>query len=709
MGVLRSDGKYTEMARRTTNFDYPDSPWINEIRIAVDTRPGEIDVNWEVEAVSIDEMFAGEEAAGGGLVGSITGGFLEAGETVGEFLRRRVGRQEWPVEVEVTPRGVGQIKNAIEGAIDDAASTGGIEAEIIKQQASGLTPSRGGGIGSRFRSAVTGGGFDIGRATEETVVPFGETESGTVSFDFDPVTVPTPSGVSIVDKLKDQGTQPTMSVTFTYRSSDVFTNSQRTFNVDLPLDAFVQEESLDIEGQCGSLFPEIASRANSLPSRVNGKLSGAREARSQLESHANELSRISGASISSRVSQAVDDIRNISPQQLTGGNFAQLKTRVEGTDTRFEAAQELEDEFEDLRDEIEGLDNAECRDKFSDQISGIDRQLTQLTRISEEASDLKDALLDVLGNVDSIDCQSAFSSIDSQLSDLSSEVGAGSNIGATQLGIDTRDIEDLTDQVSGIESEIRSEIPADSPCRSSFLSRADRIRSRISELQQEGVERLGCSDVSKIIRNAVSRAESRVRTFTARDQLARKPEQKEELFEVINNARDRVEEVDPRNPCKQELQARVRDLRTELEASPVRPETALPCEERFSDVSSQLEDFEDQILQLTAPIKPQRVNEIAEQGNEITDLIEDQVPADDPCRQEMSERVRSLVERTQSLTPQIRVETEQEQASEQRRQELIDQLLGSLDTLQSTTNGQSQEELEEAAEEAAQDQDIPST
>lgn len=668
--------------------EYPSNSWLSELEVTMSGSPGYLTLEYAAEGKSVDEM-----AEGGNIVTDI-------GEEIAEFIGDSGGFVDnWDVNISFTPFGLGEIRNQVNSELNDVAANIGMSVAALTQGASGLS------------SGFGGSGFEINPFSESITVPVGGWGSGEKFFSFDPISIPVPEGYSVIERLKERDSPlAEISVTFGYSgfTSISWDRNQTTVTVEVPPEAFIIETELS--GDCFNLYPDIATPLQQMPSRVQSRLSGAQDARSQLQDMADELGSGANVDIPDSIPQAVNNIQDISPQDLIGGDFATLKTNIETTDTRFNQANEMRDTLESLRDEVGSNVGETCSPDFMNDIDAIDSELTRLENISSEAQNLKGAMLDVLEGVESIDCGSAFSSIDSRLDNIGSNIGLDTGASPSQLSLSGDQLDNLLSDVNDAQSDIEDEVPSGSPCRTQFLSRTDDMRSRIQQLQQDVISDLGCGDISNSIRSQVNSIESSEQTFTAQDQLARLPERKEELLSEIDDVISNVQNnVDDRNPCKSQYLSRLRQARSELQAAGVRPQSAVPCEQRFEGIGNQLDEFEDQVLDLTPPIRPEDVQDIANRGEELANTIDSEIPSDDTCRSEMTERVRSLVDRTRTLTPQLRIETEGEQADEQRRQELIDQLLGSIDTLENVSGGDVSGDAEEAVEEAVGDTNIPST
>lgn len=630
--------------------------YIELIELGHGFAPGEISLRITASAFTLDELdFADRES---------------------QFTGRKV-------KVEVNKgRNFGKVSNIIKNEINNIANQAGFTAQMI------LGQIRGGGGGM-----IGGGGslspdFNLGSVTTILDVPVGGEDTWEKTWSFTPIKVPVPEGFSLVDRLNDADL-PELEITTTAQPNTLFNQSQETIRIPIEPEAFIEEVSLD--ASCGEIFSEIKQRLDKLPNRIDGKISGAESARSRLENIANQLATEANISTSASASQFASNIRDISQQDLTSVDVG--RADILSTNTRLGDAEDLRSEVEDLRTEIRNNVPSRCADEFMNELDVIDDALHQLENVASEAQELKDAILDILPE-GGIDCATAFSDIQSDIEDLRADIGVDQTASLANLSFDRSDIQDFRNRANEIESRIDSEVPDDNRCSSELRSKIDDTQSVIQQLQSGALADLGCADLPSKVRDLASSVQGMVGTFVSKDQLARVPNRKEQLIGEVDEAINTVEqEASDQNPCKRQILSRLRETRSSLQAAPVRPETAIPCEQRYEDIGSELEQFENEILNLSPPVRPQKIQEVAQRGNDLADMIEQNISADDPCRQEMPQRVSNLVNRAESMVTQIRIETEGETGEEQRREELINQLLGSIDRLDDVGSGDNVDDI----------------
>lgn len=239
----------------------------------------------------------------------------------------------------------------------------------------------------------------------------------------------------------------------------------------------------------------------------------------------------------------------------------------------------------------------------------------------------------------------------------------------------------LTDNGEQLIQRIDSEVSSENPCRSQIKSR---VRTRATEVRDTRTRpALGCEDVPQRILNRVETYVTDVDMFMNRAVRQRNRDQRDALVQEGQEVLDVVEQnISPDNECRQQERSRVRSSLRAVRNARVQARTAQSCEERFSEIGDRLSDFENQVLALNAPVDADQIQAIGTEGNNIINLIQNNIPQDDPCRREMTRQVERLIERTQSLTVQVRVE--QAETGQESRQEALQNVLDNLDSIGSS-------------------------
>lgn len=189
------------------------------------------------------------------------------------------------------------------------------------------------------------------------------------------------------------------------------------------------------------------------------------------------------------------------------------------------------------------------------------------------------------------------------------------------------------------------------------------------------------------LRNRIASFEADVRHFLNKNRLQRDPSRKGKL---INEGEDLISDI--RNSDKLDgsqkstLLNRVNETLSRIRGAGARTREALPCGSRFSSVDNDIDDFRGMVVNLKAPVRPQELERVVRRGDRLVDRIESQVPRDSGCRQGFVDEVRALTERAESLTARVRVETQTEEQAKDRSEELIRELLNSLNSVETDMN-----------------------
>jgi len=662
------------MAQSRSNYNLSNSPFIDQFGVVVSTSPGEIQLRTSVTSKSSEELFAGP-------IGGLFPDELRA---------------TYDIDVDVRPRKLYRVTNRLETELEVVANDQGIEARVLSQRIQNKRSD-----------------FNISAYDTTITVPPGETTSDVKTISFTPITVFLPSGVSIVDAI-DESNYPEFSITTNTPGIIRGGTKQETVTVKIPVDAFIEERTIEFD--CSTLHSDIVSDIDALRTDVNTLEQGLNSAASSIQSNAEQLLSIAQESTSGGLDTLAGRIEQLEQTDVatrTGTSvLQQIRTEVESTQDYQRRAEELQNTQSSIQSDVETDVSSNCASEIQGQLDSASSGLGQTEEKASDLEELKEATLNILSNIESVDCSSKAPSIDDRLTGIEQQLGTADFSQTLSSPYDTSVLNDIESTLDTISSDIASQFSSNDACSSVFQSRREAAQSKLERIQQgidepdepelpgtpEPPDILNCSDISKSIRSSVASIEGAVSGFQNRDQLARTSERKEELLAEVKEVRQRVQdEVTSDNPCKQELLSRLDQALSGLQTASLRPETALPCTERFNDVGKNIEEFEDNILAIEPPVTPTQVQNIARRGNEIIASIESDVPADDPCRAEMSERVNSLVQRVENLSTQVRISTDEAVNVGGERQNRINELLERISNINlgGTDEGSVSEDIED--------------
>lgn len=335
---------------------------------------------------------------------------------------------------------------------------------------------------------------------------------------------------------------------------------------------------------------------------------------------------------------------------------------------------------------------SKCRNQFMGHITDIENRINNMgTRTPE---------------IPISECSNEFNNVHGIVQDVENEAGifdkGEMNIDPRNVSLDPSEIDlslqQFISRANNARAVVRNNVPADSPCFNHFMNRIDTVEEKVSTLdwtggdddeddEDDGIDKpeppeLDCSDVPKSLRNRVASIEGAAEQWTGKRQVARKEKRKRELLSELGGIETNIQDqVDGENPCKDKLLSRLQQSRDQLLSTGTRPTTAVPCEDRFPDVGTKVENFEDDVINLRPPVTPEQIQEFAQRGNELADQIEETIPSDDPCRADMAERVRDLTNRVDKLTSQVRIQASADPGEQQQRDEMLQQLTEALNRI----------------------------
>lgn len=443
--------------------------------------------------------------------------------------------------------------------------------------------------------------------------------------------------------------------------------------IRIPADAYI--ETVDIsQFPCDELYPTLDSTLDRLTNEVT-------TVRDRVD---NDLSTVSDAE-STLTSEGGDSLGGLTMrdvQSLGASTLTNIKTRVEGTDPKQSQISSLEGTASSARDSVNSMGVPRCKDRFGSRVDSVERILTTVSRRSDELKNKRSTILSLLSDISAISCASEHGEIEYEVTLLEREVGARGEERTMSFPPSTEKVQELLGDVSDVEGMVESGVDPGSPCYDEYTGRLENVKSLIQRLPEDSTD---CGDVARSIRNSVAQFASAASTYVNTDIRMRKRETKEKLVDEGEGVMNTVEtKVDEENPCRSELLSRVRSNLSDVKSAGTRPESAIPCEEKHPDVVREVDSFRDEALSIRPPVEPEDIESVTDSGQQVISMIESEVPSDDPCRSELVSRVRGLTSRVEKLTSRVRIQAADGESPQQRREKLINDLLGALDKLEST-------------------------
>lgn len=454
-----------------------------------------------------------------------------------------------------------------------------------------------------------------------------------------------------------------------------FTQPTRTWRteIEVPSNILFDVREVSGSGNCLGAFPEIERGIDELASRVSAPRSSIRSADTTISRVKDTIEQADQNARSALSADIGEIVAAVGQNQVENLRNEVSQVRISTGDLR-----DLEGRYQELRSRIQntGACAEELLNELEDRVGEIPDLLDRAGRLESEASRLRD----LLGATGQVRCRVQFEAIAREVRRVEDDAGLGSDRVPTTFDR----LEDAVSRVRSVRDDIQANIPSDSRCRNEFEARLDRAESRFRRrLTDPTASGLDCEDVDQGIRTIVSNFEDRSREFTAQPFEDRRPAERAELLSdqtrVINTIRTNVDDL---NPCKSQLLNRVRTAVSQVQGADAISEFQLDCTDRFEGVARELDSFEEEVLSLDAPVGPEEFQQVTEDGNRIIDLIEQSTEPETECREEFVERTRALVDRAERLGARVRITTDGQSESQERREQLLGDILGSLERLE---------------------------
>lgn len=501
----------------------------------------------------------------------------------------------------------------------------------------------------------------IGEVGGESPVEFG------FSRDIPTITIPVIDSGAL-DRLPDIPFAVTFDTTSPLQGA--FGEGRREITFEIPASAFIETEEIDAGNiPCVELNPDIDEQISNIDSEL-------RSARGEITSDLDNIRSVRDDLLSEAGTGSLSNIGSARLGDITGDRLQEFRNRLNQNEPPSLNINSLSSQVQDLRNRIQDL-SPNCRSEFSSDIDSLESLLNTIESRLGEVQSIRDRIDSTLSGDRVINCEVRFDSISSSLDNLESIVGTAPSIG----DFETTDPQALLDRVRDLESDITSEIPSDSPCRDRFLSRANSIQGDLRGVLSER-SGLGCSDVPRSVRNAVSGIEQNVNDFTGLDMSSRREDRFNNLLQETEELEQEVQDrVQDDNPCKQQLLSRIRSGRERLNRAETRRPELIPCGEQFSGIENQVDSLEDQVVGIGAALSEGEIEGIVSNAESIFNQIENNIPSDNPCRGRLAGRVESAITQLQRQERSARVRTIIPEERRQEARQQVEELRGRLEQI----------------------------
>lgn len=480
---------------------------------------------------------------------------------------------------------------------------------------------------------------------------------------FSPVKVPVKSSSGM--NLSDLGT---ISVVVEARPSEAIQNAlsgmggaRPTITLQVPPDAFI--ETVDIsEFSCEELFEGINDTVSSLDSETRSPHSKLQRERDQITDAAQDLMRAGNLDTIRAVRQASTARFN----NLSQGRLDQISSIAENADASPANLSQLERRITNTENKIADMSMSRCKSNFEGQVQDARQRVDEMKNMSREVEENVRAIRSALSGIGSVNCEEAYDSIQQEINRLENESPAADGF---NMGQDT----EIKSRIRNLKSQIRNRTSSGSPCENRFISRLDQLESNLAS-GSPGSE-LDCSNIPKDLRSNVSGLESSVQTFRQRNTERRRANRKNSM---LTEGTQLISEIDSRvdgnNPCKGELMNRVNQSLSLAREADTRSGDAVPCSERFEGVGDQVRSFEQRVSQRRRSATPGDLQELIQNGKQIIEIVNNDLPDDSSCQDELAERVQSAIDRLGRMSHGVRIRSQITERERQTNIENIDNL-----------------------------------
>jgi hypothetical protein len=533
-------------------------------------------------------------------------------------------------------------------------------------------------------------GFPLDLRVEPTGEPLSFEAGGetTVGFERRVLEIPT-NATNILDRIPES-----IPVEMTITPAGFINNllgSEKTLQFGVPISYFVTIR--EVEYGCQDEYPSVFDLADELRDEISTirddfetKLEEAREKARNLSSQDRTVQDIVQGNVNIRnpveIWQDANDRINEIPSRVR--DIAdEARNLVEEAESARDIADNLESRVDDLRDR---LSQAGClsdlRDRFQ---QALDRFRNFIEPNIPELRNLADFLSNITPNniearVEGLtDCAREFTDIQSGVEDVQS------SIQSLEEGVGTADVGGLEDRLQTLQARAREEV-GDNECSQLFQERASDLESQLRDMDvgerardtaRDTIDR-GRDAIEELSDDLLGRADS----FNAAvDEIAATPfieRDRGRVQDLISEGESIIRDLeasDPRAPNRSQAMAKVRTNISQLRRLPVASEQSIQCGDQYPQIESRLDSLDEMTQNVTRDIGQGVLQDLESVERNAAEAIA--TLDSGRCKRQFERRLRSTNRTIDTTLSPIRITSDIVNESRQRRQDLIDELLGS--------------------------------
>lgn len=625
-----------------------------ELDVTVSGETGDIDIDASIDAAT--EITAGGDTA-----------IIRPGGTT-------LTVAQLDLEFNVPNNRLSSLRNSLQDIPDRISDQFGVNPDIARGQLEVLRSQIG---GDRLQGDYTDQVRDVNDTIREELGLSRNITDLPATFDFDVRFTPLVATDRILNQL------PSIPVTVSVASDSFFSRfvGLPSVTIELPPEAFVEPRPTTDFDFCldpRAQIAELEELTRGAADRARNSLNELQGVRDEVENRIGSVD-LSTSQFRNRVTEFRNNIR--SQQQLS-----QFEDRVEEWQNRVDeiSVNPLPD-GESLRDilvnRIPDIDiPTPCIDELRDRLNSLRNRVQEARDLSVQINNLKSRLRDRLNVISSLidgisdrlgncaDPSVTPSSLQNSIESFTSD--ADRFVQVSSFRTENR-FQNLLDTSDELRDRVQRSVDQ-SDCIQQWLDQIDSARNRIQRVGTQGIQ---CSNEYARLSSDIDSFISNIREFERIREIERTQDRFSELTNRGESLQSRIRREVDEQECIQQFEDRIDQTLSDVEQTGARREAVIPCGQQYSSIDDQIDEFENMVAQLSVPVQPQRQQEVASEGLDLIEQIEQNVEPG-RCREEFVTRARGASNRVRSLTEQVsvtRVEEAQDQAQET-LQQLLDQI-----------------------------------
>lgn len=599
---------------------------------------------------------------------NITGNLEVSFGNFSNFLMGK-GSNATTAHLVVNPTRISNIQSQIQNSlVSKLSSTTGIPSQFFKGHIGTSLPS-----GSKFQQSIP---ISL-KASANSYIGGGVHEAGhspvkgSKTITFPTVKLPVPSSVDI-EKLIPQNARP--KITFTVKPKSVLYSVVRNrAKVTFTLDPGLFIEKIDLGAiPCDQIFKSIGNNISSTESN-------SKQLRSEIDSYVSQVDNIKNQILSHSTQSRILDVAPSNISGLGSSELSSFKSKINGLSNYKNKLSNIQSSYNNVQNQVSNIKYGRCNSNMKDSLNVIQSDITHIQNKINSVQQDVNHLKDVLSNVSGLSCSNRYGSIQSDINNIKNSLNLSSS-GSVPSSIGISTLEKEANNIKNVENKVNNNLNSGSSCYNLFMSQISSLKSSVQSAisNTQG----GCGQISKSILNQVASFSAAANQFSSL-QIQRRTQNR--FSSLINEGQNLINKINNQvsnsNPCKQQKLSQVHNSLSKIKSAGPRSPKSLPCSDQYSSVNKEIQNFQNTVSSLSAPLSPKDLQSITQQARKIRKNIQNTIPAGDPCRHSMVSKMNVLVQHAQNLAPRVRITTGGKSNQSTRQQQILKQLQASLKQL----------------------------